>query len=177
MTEPRRKVLGRQLGLANREVVYEMADGIEVEATESYEVVHRRVFFDDVLLVTYHRAFGALFLTVNLLWIFLMVSLSAIIAAVAKSGEVWPAIVVWMIMATPSILLVLIRLLLRVEVINVFGRRSKATLRYWFRKQKARETYGRICARVRQVQRAAEPTIAPAAESPGPLPPPAPPLP
>ena len=36
----------------------------------------------------------------------------------------------------------------------VFGRRSKAVMRFAFRKRRAREVYGRICSRALEVQRA-----------------------
>jgi hypothetical protein len=159
-----RRVIARHTGLATRELVYETSDGVEVESNDHYEVSRRRVFYDDVVLVTYHRQVGALFITVNALLVFMFVSLAAIMAAAIRTKDVWPMIIVWLLMAAPSFIAIVIRLLLRVDVINVYGRRSKATLRYSWRKQKAREVYGRICARVRQAQRASE--ALPAALSP-----------
>jgi hypothetical protein len=164
MNGAKRTLLGRQAGLALRERVYETADGIEVESNDHYDVTRRRVFFDDVVLVTYHRPFGALFIVINSLFVMMMVGLSASMAAALRTKDAWPVIIFWLIVATPSFIAVLLRLLLRVEVINVYGRRSKATLRYSWRKQHAREVYGRICARVRQAQRVNEP--APERESP-----------
>lgn len=166
MTEANRKLLGRHTGLASRERVYETPDGIEVESNDHYDVNRRRVFYDDVVLVTYHRQFGALFIVVNSLFVAFMVFMSATMAAALRTKDVWPVIITWLIIASPSFIAVLLRLLMRVDVINVFGRRSKATLRFSWRKQHAREIYGRICARVRQAQRVSEPAPAPERESP-----------
>ena len=166
MTDANRKLLGRHMGLATRERVYETAEGIEVESNDHYDITRRRVFFDDVVLVTYHRQIGVLFIVLNSLFVMMMVGLSALMAAAIRTKDIWPVIIFWLIVATPSFIAVILRLLLRVEVINVYGRRSKATLRYSWRKQHAREVYGRICARVRQAQRVSEPAPTPERESP-----------
>ena len=54
----------------------------------------------------------------------------------------------------PALIAFLTRLLLGVDVVTVFGRRSKTNLRFALRKQRAREVYGTICAAVRNAQRA-----------------------
>ena len=49
------------------------------------------------------------------------------------------------------------------DVVTVFGRRSKAVLRFGsFRKQRAREVYGHVCAAVRRGQSAIVTQEAPA---------------
>jgi hypothetical protein len=67
-----------------------------------------------------------------------------------------------------------IRLTLQLDFVTVFGRRSKAVMRFVARKRRAREVYGRICSRTTEVQRAmAEPErAAPVAIEEPPLPPP-----
>ena len=180
MSAPFRAQLARHTGIASRERVYETADGLEVESLDHYELARRRVFFDDILLVTYHRQIGALFIFINAMVVCFFGGMSAImVAAVGAKTDVWPAVLVWMAFAVPSFIAIVIRLALRVDVINVYGRRSKATLRFSFRKTRAREVYGRICARARQAQRITEPEPppAPAPESPAPPPPPEPALP
>jgi len=156
MSEPGRTLLGRYTGLASRERLYETAEGIEVESNDHYDVARRRVFYDDVVLVTYHRQIGGLFITINLLFIFMIVFMAASVASAIRTKAVWPVIITWLIFAAPSAIAVILRLLLRVDVITVFGRRSKATLRYSWRKRRAREVYGRICSRVRHAQRVSE---------------------
>ena len=47
----------------------------------------------------------------------------------------------------------LVRLVLKLDYVSVFGRRSKAAMRFSLRKRRAREVYGRICSRALEVQR------------------------
>ena len=58
--------------------------------------------------------------------------------------------------ALPSVIAILVRMAYQVDVISIFGRRSRATLRFSFRKRRAREIYGRLCARTRQTQKEIE---------------------
>jgi len=62
------------------------------------------------------------------------------------------AALIFAAIGTPSLVLLLSRLITKVDVVTVFGRRSKAVIRFPGKKRRAREVYGRICARVRQVQ-------------------------
>ncbi|MEA2327027.1 MAG: hypothetical protein QOE68_1986, partial [Thermoanaerobaculia bacterium] len=61
MTPGKRTLLGRNAGVMLREAVYETADAIESESREGYDVTRKRVFFEEVLLVTIHREMGALY--------------------------------------------------------------------------------------------------------------------
>ena len=47
----------------------------------------------------------------------------------------------------------MIRLALKVDVVTIFGRRSKAAMRYPFRKAYARRIYDETCANVAAAQR------------------------
>ena len=49
-----RERLGRRAGFSHREYVYRASDSFEIDEIEGYEVTRKRVFFDDVLLVTHH---------------------------------------------------------------------------------------------------------------------------
>jgi hypothetical protein len=171
MSDATRRQIARYTGMATRERAYETSDGIEIESNEGYEVSCRRVFYDDIVLVTYHRQLGALFMVLNGLLVAFIMGITFLIAATSRSGEALDALIPGLIMASPSGIALILRLLFRVDVINVYGRRSMATLRYSFRKGKAREVYGRICARARQAQRDAAPTPAPSESFAPPMPP------
>ncbi len=149
MSSGARTLLGRNTSLASRQAVYETADGVEVESTEQYELSRRRVLFEDVLLVTYHRETGWPVVVANIFvfLVFFMIGGSII----AANGSV-PAALIVAAFGVPSLLLILVRLTLKVDVVTLFGRRSKAAIRFPFRKQRARETYGHLCARARQIQ-------------------------
>lgn len=138
--------IGRNTGFATRQIVYRTQLGIEVDELDHFEVVRKRVFYDDVLLVTYHRepsGFGIFLIIVMLLFALLAISTSSVpplamtlaaIAALALIGGV-------------------IRLALKVDVVTIFGRRSKAAVRYPFRKAYARRIYNETCANVAAAQR------------------------
>jgi hypothetical protein len=157
---PARTRLGSTARAFGRESVYELPDGIEIESTENYEVIRRRVLFEDVLLITYHREIGFWFVLLNGLVGAFFLLMGVVIVSVQRSGSVWPFLTPWLVMAFPFLLAASLRAILGVEVISIFGRRSKAQIRITFRKQRAREIYGRILARVRQAQRALESEVA-----------------
>ena len=157
---PARTRLGSSARAFGRESVYELPDGIEIEATENYEVIRRRVLFEDVLLVTYHREIGIWFVILNGLVGGFFLFMGVVVVSTQRTGNVWPYLTPWLVIAFPFLAAAALRAILGVEVISVFGRRSKAHIRFTFRKQRAREVYGRILARVRQAQKALENEIA-----------------
>jgi len=132
-------------------MIYQGADALEIEVNEQYEVVEKRVLFDDVLMVTIHRELGAayLFLTAILALFFLGIG----ILIVSVSFDAWPVAAVFAVFGLPALIAFLTRLFLGVDVVTVFGRRSKTDLRFGLRKQRAREVYGLICAAVRSAHR------------------------
>jgi uncharacterized integral membrane protein len=158
MTAPARKFLGRSNTAASRTSVYQAADGFDVESREQYEVVQRRVLYDDILFVTYHREKGVLFLVLTGLYSLLFIAITLAILSVNVNN--WPAALIIGAVALPGILAFLSRLLFGVDVITIFGRRSKAAMRFAFRKKHARNLYGQICAAVRTAQRVHTPVAA-----------------
>ena len=148
-----RTLLGRNISIGSREAVYESADAIEVDATDQYELAHKRVLFEDVVLVTYHREMGWTYIALHGVIVVIFLAIAATTAA-AQGGLVASAII--STFAAPSIVLILLRAIFQVDVISIYGRRSRAQVRFLFQKKRARELYGRICARARQVQRQIE---------------------
>jgi hypothetical protein len=148
MTPVKRKLLGRNTGVMLRETVYETADAIECESHEGYEVTRRRVLFEEVLLVTMHREVG-------LPYVITMGGAAMIFGGVAFFARAEPAFAITFgIFALPFFIGCVIRLVLKLDYVSVFGRRSKAAVRFSLRKRRAREVYGRICSRTLEVQRA-----------------------
>jgi uncharacterized membrane protein YgcG len=148
MTPGKRKLLGRNSGVMSREAIYETADAIESEAHEGYEVTRKRVLFEEVLLVTIHREAGTVY-------VILMAVVTAIFGGVALLGWREPVMAIsFGILALPFLIGCLVRLIWKLDYVSVFGRRSKAVMRFTFRKRRAREVYGRICSRALEVQRA-----------------------
>jgi hypothetical protein len=151
---PARTRLGSSAQAFGRESVYELADGIEVESIENYEVIRRRVLFEDVLLITFHREMGFWFILLNGLVGAFFLFIGVVVVSTQLRGNMWAYLAPWLVMAFPFLLFAALRAILGVEVISIFGRRSKAQIRFTFRKRRAREVYGRILARVRQAQKA-----------------------
>ena len=157
---PARTRIGASTRAFGRESVYELPDGIEIESTENYEVIRRRVLFEDVLLITYHREIGFWFVLINGLVGAFFLFMGVVIVSTQRSGSVWPLLTPWLVLAFPFLLAAALRAIVGVDVISIYGRRSKAHIRFSFRKQRARELYGRILARVRQAHRALESEVA-----------------
>lgn len=149
MSAAARTLLGRSATLVARERVFEMPDGLEVESAEQYELTRKRVLFEDVVLITYHREAGLGFISVHALVVLFFFGMGAIIFA-ANGSLIAAAILA--AFGIPSLLMILLRAALKVDVVTVFGRRSKAVIRFPYRKRRAREAYGHLCARTRQIQ-------------------------
>ena len=139
--------IGRNSGLATRQVIYRTPAGIEVDELDHFEVVRERVFYDDVLLVTYHRQRTWGFVV----FMALLLILFGILAAVAR--EVPPLSMTLAAVAALALILGVARLLMQVDVVSVFGRRSKAAMHYPYRKAFARRMFNEICANAAAAQR------------------------
>jgi hypothetical protein len=148
-----RKLLGRSRSFGSRATIYQGEDALEIEINEQYDVVQKRVLYDDVLMVTIHREFGAAYLVV--MGVIALIFLGIATLIVSLSFDAWPAAVIFAIFGLPALIAFLVRLFLRLDVVTVFGRRSKTNLGFALRKQRAREVYGKICAAVRNAQRQA----------------------
>jgi hypothetical protein len=155
-TAPKRTLLGTESGIATRQRVYETDDGIIVESTDQYELSRKSVLFEDVVLITYHREIGWTYVLVlsAVAFVFLAIAGSAYASgAPLKVAGIIAAI------AAPILIAIAVRLVMKVDVVSVFGRRSRAAIHFSFRKQRARELYGRLCYRTRQAQRVPEDVI------------------
>lgn len=168
MKDPNRPLLGRWATFLTRVRVYQTPEGLDVETNEHFEVANTRVFYEDVQLVTYHREYGTLYLTLTGLFSLGFLALLAFMASLSK--EALAVGIVFTIFGSPFMIAFLVRALWGIDVVTVFGRRSKAVLRFRFRKKRAREVYGKVCAAVRAAQRELTPPVAaPHPESPEPL--------
>ena len=158
MAVGRRTFLGTNSSFGSRERSYLIADGIEIDEFDGYDVIRKRVFFDDVLFVTYHRRFGLAFLLLTGISALLCFSV-ALPALLAGSTEWTVMAVVMFVVGAPFGIAFLLRLILRQDVVTVFGRRTRATLRFSFLKARARRTFEEICDRVRHAQKPPAPAM------------------
>lgn len=143
------------------------SDGIDVDSTQNYEVVRRRVLFDDVHLVTLHHERGAAFVIVTGLFAAFFLALAILIVSI--DTDAWPGALPFFAVGLLFLVPFLVRMAAGRDVVTVFGRRSKAVLRFGsFSGERPREVYGQICAAVRRGQSA--PVETPAAPIPPDLP-------
>jgi len=172
MTDAKRRRIGSWNDVATRQVVYETDLGVEVDELDHFEIIRRRVFFDDVLLVTYHKEVGPSFV------VMMAIFTAGFIALAFVSRELVPLASSFAALAALTLILGVARLMMKVDVITIFGRRSKAAIRYAYRKAFARRIFENICANAAAAQqRRAEELAsieppAPVVEEEPPLPPP-----
>jgi hypothetical protein len=169
-----RTLLNRSRTILGTDAAYLTADGIDIDSSQNYEVIRRRVFFDDVSLVTLHheRGFGFLLATAAFGTFFLAIG----IFIVGINVDAWPAAIPFLLIGAPAFLSFLLRLAMGRSVVTVFGRRSRAVLRFGvFRAGKALTVYGQLCSAVRRAQSSVSVPESPERPLPPdvPLPPPA----
>lgn len=153
---PERKLIGRFTTAVSREVVWETPDGLEVETRDQYDVARKAVLFEDVMLVTYHRQLGVMFFVLNALGLGFFLMMMSILMSMKENT----AGAVFGLLGVPFLIAMAARAILKVDVVTVFGRRSKVAMPFSFRKQRARLLYGSICSKVRQVHRQLEQQLA-----------------
>lgn len=172
-----RTFLGRDLvpilwTLAGYRTIFEIEDGLEVDEINLVTIERTRVYYDDVLGITYHRETGTGFLVVTGVFS-LMIVLGLMIAAMSSDGLI-PGVIVIVIGLLFAVAFVF-RLAMKVDIITVYGRRTKAVIKFPFRKAYARDLYTTLVARVRARQAAliaAQPKPPAAPDVPLPPPPP-----
>ena len=150
-TPPARKLLGRNNGAAQRRKVYETPEGLETVSSDMYDVAQQRVLWEDVQFVTHHKEIGWPFVVVN--GIALLFFFGMMVLMLFAPGSGWEAALVFFILGFPFLAAVLTRVLLKVDVVTVHGRRSRTAIRWTFRKAKARAAYAMIVARAHDAQR------------------------
>jgi hypothetical protein len=170
---PYRTYLGgsTQYGLRTR--VYRIPDALEVDEVTVGEIRRSRVYFDDVLLITYHQDWGIVALV--LLGILFLASAGITLFSLLEGASTVP--IVFFGVAVFFLLLLIVRLILRIDVITVFGRRTSAQLKFSVRKGRARRVGAELerAIRATQARSAASrakppPSATPGAEAPPPPP-------
>ena len=144
----RRTRLGSDRDGLIRRQVYDVGDALEVDELMMSTINRTRVYFDDVLLLTYHRMFGTLFVVCTVLGAAFFLGLSLL--ALSNQGNV--ASIVFAFMSLPFLVPLVFRLIFQVDIITVFGRRSRARLRFDFRKARARALFRELAGRIRTRQ-------------------------
>jgi hypothetical protein len=147
MTEPARRVfLGRDASWAERVRVYRTDEALEVAYISTFDVSLRRLFFDEVQLVTLHRARGS-----RTLW--LLIVLSALCALGTLIAWSTPEIFSGFVTVTVIVFAwTLFTALIPSSIVTAYGGRGRARIRFLYRPEKARRVYDDLCRRVGEVQ-------------------------
>ena len=163
---PRREYLGSHLGMAERMRVFRTPEALEIDTSDRYEIRRQRVFYDEIVLVTLHRERGG----GPYPWFFGGLALIAGLLALAfSSSDVDAAYNVFLASAGLLGLFSVAGFLLTSWNVTVFGKRTRARIRYRLREGRARTVYDEIrqAAAVAQ-QRSAEVVQEPAPPEPSP---------
>lgn len=146
-----RVYIGSSLGIAERMRVFRTPEALEVDSSDHYEIQRRRVFFDEVLLVTLHRGIGGGVWPWILGILALFGGLIGAIAFAADEATVGSALLI----ATGVLAaLTVASVFIPAWTVTVYGRRTRARMRYRFREGKARGVYAEICAAAAEAQQA-----------------------
>lgn len=149
--KPLRQYLGSLRSWGDRTRVYRSPEALEVDHIDHWEIRRRRVFFDEVLLVTLHetRIAGP--------YPWLLGALAGIAALIGLAASGTPPLRLGAFaVAAVSALSAFGILLSPVWVLTAFGRRTRARMNFRFREGKAREIYADICRSVNEAQRRAD---------------------
>jgi hypothetical protein len=144
MTAPRRRFLGRYNDVITRQAVYATDSALEIDEQDNFQIVRKRVFFEDVLLVTMHERMAILAIFASLGFGAFLVLIGVIAGGAAG----------WMMGGLGALFVGygLLRISMKASVITVFGRRSRARIRFALRKDRAQRLYDEICANVTRAQ-------------------------
>ena len=153
--------MGTWTDLGTWQRVYETPEAIEVDESNGLTGTRHRVFYDEVLLVTYHTYVGW---PLAVLMAIVSASIGMVAGVVALAGQGRTAVTIGFF-ALLAAALAVIRLAVKVDALTVYGRRSQARASFWLNRDRGRAAYQRVCARVRRAQeRAAPPAASPSTE-------------
>jgi hypothetical protein len=151
MASSRRTLLGTLSAMGGRQRVYETADALEIDEAEDNEIRRRKVYYDEILVVTYHRRIGIGYVIGCAVLALLGAGLGLAVGMTAGWViGVGVSAMLWL----PALIAGVLRLALGVDVVGVYGPRTRARLEFAFRKARAREVYQLVAARARQHQSA-----------------------
>lgn len=163
----RRRFLGRTHTLTERVRTYWTDEALEVDLADHYEIRRRRVFFDEILLVTLHSRRGVLASLIPLL----LAILFALIALGASDNGLEVSLPFWALAAL-FFAVAVVAAALPVWVVTVYGKRTRARMHFRMRQGKARSIYAEICRAASDAQRTlASRLTLPLSDSEVPLPP------
>lgn len=145
MATPRRH-LGGWTRAGSHGRVFLTADAVEVDEHDGRTIERRRVFLDDIVLITLHHSRSWLGFWITMCMVtsimFLGLGISAAMPAAGSGSGVMLA--VFSCIAAPFVVLVLL-FLRPFAVVTVVGRRSRTRMTWWFAHGKAAAIHHELC--------------------------------
>lgn len=163
---PPRTYLGSVRSWGDRANIYRTSEALEVDLIDHYEVRRRRVFFDEVQLVTLHetRAAGPL------PWVYYLLASALILPALIIGSDSPIFRNTLLAIGAALVLTALAMALSPVWVVTAFGKRTRAQIRFRWREAKARSVYADVCRAAGEAQRTLAGRMRPSLEEPPPPP-------
>lgn len=143
---PVRRLVGKAHSWTERVRVFWTDEALEVDQADNYEIRRRRVFFDEILLVTLHSTRGGV-----LPWVLALLAVPFGFFSLFSLGDAGR---MFLIVTVLLGVLAAVVGLLPVWVVTAFGKRTRARMSFRMREGRAREVYAEICRAVAQAQRA-----------------------
>ena len=147
-----RRLLGSKGNLGGQTRVYRTTDGIEIDDAEDDRIFRKRVFWDEVLMVTLHRGRDIPFVVMALILLLLLALMSF---ALGAGIGVTTGVVTALLTCGPLLAYTVTRVVQGIPTVTVYGRRTMARLSFPLRPAKARTDYAEISAAARRRQDAA----------------------
>jgi hypothetical protein len=145
----RRTFLGRDHRLAERVRVYRTAEALEIAYVSAFDVSTKRVFFDEVQLLTLHRTRAG-----RARWLLgISAALFGLGALLARTVPSLFAVLLALAAATATGSVA--AALAPIWVVSIYGRRARARVRCAFREARARALYAELERQAREAQGAA----------------------
>jgi hypothetical protein len=157
----------RRMGVRYR--IYRTENALEIDEIEDNEIRRTRLFYDEVLLVTRHRAVPWMQVVVASV----LLLLTAAFSVLASMGPPHDGRMLGFtaLFWGPMLLAVILLAVVQVDVVTIYGKRTRARLEFFLRKGRAAQVFQQICrdandhqARLRREVAAAAPQ--PAVERP-----------
>lgn len=143
-----REYLGQVRDIGGVTRVYKAAGAYEMDELEGTSGIRRRIFFEDIFLVTYHREAGTT-------WVLVVGSICAVLLLIilgmladglsnrASSGLIVSGVVAFL--SAPLFIVFLNRVIRKKDIITIFGRHGRARMEFEWRKAKARNIFQEAC--------------------------------
>jgi len=143
-----RVLVAKVRGLGGQLRFYTTAAGFECDQFAQGELARRRMFYDDVRLVTLHRSLGWPFLVTNGA---LAVLGGALVYPLGRENLRW-GLVAFAVVCLPFLVAIALRLLLGRHAVTLYGRRNRLQLSFGLRETRARAVFDAVRRRVAEEQ-------------------------